>query len=99
MASPALEIAQKTSDVGLQMWAALLVKGEVFSVAEYFINCILLFSDLQQMSGDLSGEAMSRSIIESASKHISKGKTNICGAALHLLVDIIQNQQRVVTTH
>lgn len=28
MASPALEIAQKTSDVGLQMWAALLVKGE-----------------------------------------------------------------------
>jgi len=29
MASPALEIAQKTSDVGLQVWAALLVEGEM----------------------------------------------------------------------
>jgi len=27
MASPALEIAQKTKDVGLQLWAALLIAG------------------------------------------------------------------------
>ena len=27
MASPALEIAQKTKDVGLQLWAALLLAG------------------------------------------------------------------------
>lgn len=54
MASPALEIAQKTSDVGLQMWAALLVK------------------DLQQVSGDFSGEAVSRLIVESVSKQLAK---------------------------
>ena len=34
MASPALEIAQKTSDAGLQMWAALLLKGEMFNGGE-----------------------------------------------------------------
>lgn len=34
MASPALEIAQKTNDVGLQVWAALLLKGEVCSIGE-----------------------------------------------------------------
>jgi len=27
MASPALEIAQKTKDSGLQLWAALLIAG------------------------------------------------------------------------
>ena len=35
MASPALEIAQKTNDASLQIWAALLIKGQVFSVQEY----------------------------------------------------------------
>lgn len=33
MASPALEVAQKTSDASLQVWAALLIKGQVCSVS------------------------------------------------------------------
>lgn len=74
MASPALEIAQKTSDVSLQMWAALLVKGnESFKVLVSTSQSYNLVSDLQQMSGDLSGEAMSRLLVESTSKHIAKG--------------------------
>lgn len=74
MASPALEIAQKTGDVGLQLWAGLLVKGEMFSIVKYLmISAIMLLSDLQQMSGDLSGEAVSRSIVESASRQITQG--------------------------
>ena len=36
MASPALEIAQKTSDASLQIWAALLIKGQDFSVGKCY---------------------------------------------------------------
>ena len=34
MALPALEIAQKTNDARLQVWAAFLIKGEVLSSGE-----------------------------------------------------------------
>ena len=53
------------------------------------IDCVaLIFVDFQQMSGDLSGEAMSRSIVESVSNQIAKGITTKCilYKILHLLM-------------
>jgi len=41
MASPALEIAQKTKDVGLQLWAALLIAGNWLVIAADSLDCCL----------------------------------------------------------
>jgi len=42
MASPALEIAQKTKDVGLQLWAALLIAGNWLGIAADKVLTVVL---------------------------------------------------------